>query len=158
MTYSTDTNILGRISHIKTASGVSVSEYRESAYTKININIRKLYTVPIVSSEQTDMDFLRDTEADLAGGTLILNVASVHKLEGLSEFGQFLIDNATANLDKLISEDIILVGAEEDTDSNDNMINFPVIEFNSPDSYSNFNKKQSEIDEDISEGLVNTRE
>jgi hypothetical protein len=67
MSYSIDTNVLGRISHIKIPSGLLVSEFRDEAFSEININIRQQYVVPVVSTNDTDMDYLRDIEADIAG-------------------------------------------------------------------------------------------
>lgn len=158
MTYSEDTDVRGRIAHVKIPSGVLVSSHREAAYTDINIQIRQLYTVPVNSTDQTDMDWLRDVEADLAGGTLLLDVATVNQISELHEFAMELIKRSTIKLTKLLSQNIVLIGAEKDTDSTDNQIDFPLVSLRSPDASDSFNRRPSGIDMDAREGRINTRE
>jgi len=152
MSYSIDTNVLGRISHIEIPSGLLVSGFREEAYTDINIQIRKLYTVPVVSTDQTDMDYLRDIEADLAGGNLILDVALVQEPTNLHEYGVSLINKAKSKLKRITDEIVILVGAERDTDTSNDQINFPKILGMSADAYGTFDRPISAVENDAIEG------
>lgn len=160
MTYSVDSDVMGRIAHVKIPSGVLASVQREAAYTEINVNIRKFYIVPVVSTDQTDMDFLRDIEADLAGGKLLLDVSTVQQIDTLHALGMELIKRASINLSKLTSTDqsknIVLIGAELTT--NDEQASYPLIEVNSPDDYDTFNRKPSGIQQDAVDGITNTRE
>jgi hypothetical protein len=158
MTYSTDTNVLGRINHIKVPSGVLISEFRDDAFDEINIQIRKLYTVPVASTDDTDMGFLKSIEADLAGGKLLLDISTVQEIDSLHSLGMELIKRSSINISKIVAQSIVLIGAEKDTDSSDAMINFPSITLKSPDEFDNFNRKPSGIEQDAADGMTNTRE
>jgi hypothetical protein len=158
MTYSVDTNVLSRINHVKVPSGVLISEFRDDAFNEINIQIRKLYTVPVVSTDDTDMGFLKSIEADLAGGKLLLDISTVQEIDSLHEFGMELIKRSSINISKIIAESIVLIGAEKDTDSSDTMVNFPSITLKSPDDYDNFNRKPSGIQQDAANGRTNSHQ
>lgn len=158
MTYCVDSDVMGRIAHVKIPSGVLASVQREIAHTEININVRKLYIVPINSTDQTDMDFLRDIEADLAGGKLLLDISTVQQIDTLHALGMELIKRSQINLSKLTSENVVLIGAEKDLDSSDAMVNFPRVSLDSPDEYDSFNRRPSGVEQDAVDGIINTRE
>lgn len=143
---------------MKIPSGVLVSSQRESAFTEINIQIRRLYIVPVDSSDQTDMDFLKDIEADLAGGKLLLDVSTVQEIDSLHSLGMELIKRASINLTKITEEKVVLIGAQKDTDDSDDKVNFPLLSFSSPDEYGIFDRRPSGIEQDAADGIVNTRE
>jgi hypothetical protein len=152
MSYSIDTNVLGRISHIRIPSGLLVSEFREEVFSEINIQIQKLYTVPVVSTSQTEMDFLRDIEADIAGGRLIMDVALVQEAENLHEYGVELAKRGQKKLDLIIGEKVILVGAEKDTDFSDDQLSFPKIQGKAVDEYGFFDRPIAGVENDAIEG------
>lgn len=158
MSYSVDADVLGKISNIKVASGILVSSFRDSAAINIDVSIRKLYTVPVVSTDTTDMSFLSDIESDLAAGNLLESIATIDQIDTLHALGEELIKNGLNKLKKLTSEEIILVGAPEDTNSDDDQVNFPKITFNAPDEESHFNKTMNKIDEDALYGETEKEE
>jgi hypothetical protein len=158
MSYSIDSDVLAKISNIKIASGINVSSFRDSASINIDVNIRKLYIVPVDSDDTTDMAYLKDIESDLAAGNLLESVSTVDQIDTLHALGEELIKKGNEKLNKLISEEVILIGAQKDTDSSDDQVNFPSLIFNSPDEESNFNKTVNDIDSDARRGETESEE
>ncbi len=156
MTYSTDNDVLRKISHIKVPSGLSISKFRDDAYVEINVEIRDLYVVPVASSDDTDMNYLKVIEQDLAAGKLLLDVSTVHQLEELHAYAEFLITKANDKIIKLSSQDIVLVSAGRNTDSSNDVIDPPIIQGKAADKYSTFNRPISGIENDAIEGVVDS--
>jgi hypothetical protein len=157
-TYSIDNDVAEKYSHLTIPSGLSVPAYRDNAYNIINANLRKLYVVPIDSTNAVDLGYLKIIESELAAGKIIQAVATVHEAEGIHEYGETLIKSAEEFLGKLIDENIILSGATRDTDDSSDVVNAPIIHGSSADDYAAFDRPMSGIENDAIEGKVDSEE
>lgn len=155
MTYSLDGDVSRKITHISIATGLLISEFREEAYTNINIKLRTKYVVPVDSDDETDMDFLKSIESDLAAGSLILDIAAnTQEDSGLDDYGKYLIDKGYAKLDKILKDSVILIGGEDNELNEDNYKNPARLGVNSPDNYGTYNRPMSGIENDAIEASV----
>lgn len=153
-TYSTDNDVSEKYSHVTIPTEVNVSNFRDDAYSVMNISLRGLYIVPIDSSEVTDTGYLKLIESKMAAGHILIAVASVSEMENVHEYGLLLIKEAEGLLQKLIDQKIILEGAEKETDYSKNVIRPAKIQGSSPDTYGTFDRPMSGIANDEIEGSV----
>ena len=156
MTYSTDNDVASKYSHLKISNDLTVSDYRKEAYNDINIEISKLYVVPVVSTKDIDSDYLKSIESRLAAGNILIAVASVSEIENVHEYGKLLIEQATDKINKLLDQSIILTGAPKDTDDSDELIDAGKIQGSAPDEYGTFEREMSGIENDAIEGVVDS--
>ena len=157
-TYSIDNDVAEKYSHLTVPSGLSVPAYRSDAYNIVNVRLRKLYVIPIDSTNSTDLGFLKIIESELAAGKIIQAVATVHEAEGIHEYGDTLIKSAESLLEMLENEKIVLSGATRDTDDSSDMVNPPVIHGSAADDYATFDRPMSGIENDAIEGKVDAEE
>jgi len=155
-TYSTDNDIASKYSHLKISNDLTVGDYREEAYHEINMEISKLYIVPVVSTKDIDQEYLKSIESRLAAGNILIAVASVSEVENVHEYGKLLIDQAREKIDKLIDQTIILTGAPKDTDDTDELIDAGKIQGSAADEYSTFNRPMSGIENDAIKGKTDS--
>jgi hypothetical protein len=151
MSYSTDDQVLGKIAHVKVPSGL-VTPMRVFASNQIDIRIRKLYVTPVVSIDTADMQYLQDIEADLAAGRLIQNIATLHSLKDVSAIGIKQENSALKRIDDILTEKIILQGAQVNPNANNIEVNFSTIILDSPDTVSAFGRPLSGIENDAIDG------
>jgi len=157
-TYSTDGDVTAKFSNITLPADLVVENYRKEAFHQINASIRKLYTVPVVSTDETDKGLLRSIEANLSAGQILLAIATVNEVENVHEYGKLLVDKAENALKYLSTEKTVLSSeAERDTDDSDEIINFPTITGQAPDTYGTFDRPMSGIQNDAIEGVVDSK-
>ena len=158
-TYSTDSVVNELLSGVNLPSGVVVDNFRVEAYNNINASLRKIYIVPIESTDTTDVAILKSIESKRSAGRVLMAVATLHEMENLSEYGQFLLEESEKELDKLRKEDLILsIEATRDTDDSDEVIDPPVLSGNAPDEYSTFGRPMSGIENDAIDGVIDSEE
>jgi hypothetical protein len=134
-----------------------IANYRTRAYNRINARLRKVYVIPIVSTDATDIGFLQNIEANLAAGNILLAVATLNEAENLHEYGKSLIDKAEKELDELSEEEIVLSSlAIRDTDDSDEAVDPPAILGGASDEYATFERPMSGIENDALEGKVDS--
>jgi hypothetical protein len=159
MTYSTDSDVMRKIAHVALASGLLPKEFRDEAYTDINIELRKLYAVPISSSDDSDLQFLKTIESNMAAGLLILDISATSENESeLDAYGEYLIDKGEERLQKLVNRTVVLIGAEDQTDDSSYSEEASFVNLQSPDDYSTFSRPMSEVDQAAADGLVDATE
>lgn len=157
-TYSTDLDVSEKYSHIKIPSGVLVSSYRESAYYEINSKLRKIYTVPIDSTDVIDLGILKSTESSLVAGRVLTAITLDGEMDTVHEYGIFLINEGKRLLKELIEGDIVLEEATRATDDDKDLIGAPIIQGKAADDYGTFDRPMSGIENDAIEGKVNSEE
>ena len=155
-TYSTDSEVSEKYSHLQIPTSITVANYRDEAYNHINIMLRPLYVVPIDSPDAIDISYLKSIESRLAAGNILIAVGSSAEIENIHEYGLKLIEQAEAKLQALIDQKIILEGATQDTDDEGEVINPPRILGSASDSYATFERPMSGIENDAIEGVVDS--
>jgi len=155
MTYSIDTDVSRKISHITIATGLNISDFREEAYGNMNILLRKKYVVPIDSTDATDTAFLKSIESDLAAGMLVLDIAASTKEDSeLDKYGQYLVDKGTAKVEKIIEGTVVIIGGEDNESNVENYQNPAQIQLESSDDYATFDRPMSGIENDAIEAKI----
>jgi hypothetical protein len=155
-TYSKDNDVEKKYSHLTIPTKVAIADFQDDAYNYINGRLRKLYTVPIVSSDNTDKGILKLIEASLAAGNILMAVAAVHEADGVHKYGQSLVDLAEEKLTMLEDQEMVLTGAPRDADSSDDVANAPLMSGSSADDYATFDRPMSGIENDAIEGTVDS--
>lgn len=144
-----------KLSQVTIPADMVVDNFRSNAYNRINAKIRAIYTVPVASSDATDMAILKDIEANLAAGRLLLAVATLHEMENVSEYGKLLIEQGEKELKELAEEIVVLSsGAARDADDSDEAVDPPQILGQSPDEEATFARPMSGVENDMIEGKV----
>lgn len=158
-TYSKDGDVSEKLANIKISSDIVIDNFRKSAYNRINARLRKLYVVPVVSTDDIDIAILKSIEANITAGRILIAVATLHEVENVSEYGKLLIQQGESELKDLTEEIIVLsTSAERDADDSDEAVNPPLILGSSADEYSTFDRPMSGIENDAIEGKVDAEE
>jgi hypothetical protein len=156
-TYCIDSDVNIKLSNIKVASGIVTETFRVGAFNRINAKLRKLYIVPVVSTDDTDIGLLKGIESNIAAGRLLLSVSTINELENAHAYALELIKQGEGELKELVSEDLVLSAeAERDTDDSDEAVNPPFILGHAPDANSTFNRPMSGIENDAIDGIVDS--
>jgi hypothetical protein len=154
-TYSLDGNVSEKFANITIPPDIIVYNFRLDAYNRINAKLRKIYVVPIVSTDATDIGILKSIESNLASGNILLAVATLHEVENVHEYGKLLIAKAEKELDELVNEEMVLSsGVTRDADDSDEVIDPPILQGGAADDYSTFDRPMSGIANDAIEGKV----
>jgi len=153
-TYSNDNDAERKYSHLTIPSKVAVSDFRNDAYNYINSKLRKLYKIPIDSTDVTDKGILKLIESGITAGNVLLAVAAVHEAEGVHKYGKSLVDAAEEKLTMLEEQEIVLTGATRDTLSAEDMADAPMMSGSSADDFSTFDRPMSGVENDNIEGSV----
>ena len=153
-TYSKDNDVERKYSHLTIPTKVTIADFQEDAYNYINSRLRKLYKIPIDSTDDTDKGILKLIEAGLAAGNVLMAVAAVHEADGVHKYGKSLVDSAEEKLEMLENQEIVLTGATRDSDSSDDIANAPLMSGSSADDFSTFDRPMSGIENDAIEGSV----
>jgi hypothetical protein len=153
-TYSKDNDVERKYSHLTIPTKVTIADFQDDAYNYINSRLRKLYKIPIDSTDDTDKGILKLIEASLAAGNVLMAVAAVHEADGVHKYGKSLVDSAEDKLEMLENQEIVLTGATRDSDSSDDIANAPLMSGSSADDFSTFDRPMSGIENDAIEGEV----
>ena len=155
-TYSKDNDVERKYSHLTIPTKVTIADFQNDAYNYINSRLRKLYKIPIDSTDDTDKGILKLIEASLAAGNVLMAVAAVHEADGVHKYGKSLVDSAEEKLEMLENQEIVLTGATRDSDSADDIANAPLMSGSSADDYSTFDRPMSGIENDAIEAIVDS--
>jgi len=156
-TYSIDGDVNENIASITVPSGLVIDNFRVEAFNNINSRIRKLYIVPIDSTDTTDQAILKSIESKRAAGRLLMSVATIHEVENISEYAKMLLLESNNEI-KSITDEVVTFSTEveRDTDDSDEAINPPILQGKVPDSYSTFGRPMSGIENDAIKGVVDS--
>lgn len=151
-TYSSDEDVREKFAHITITDDLVVGNFRDAAFSYINMRIRNLYVVPVSGSLNT-MSFLKHMEADFAAGKILASVGTLQSSSEVSEYGKMLMISGQKALDLISSHDgknpaITLEGAAVDTDKSDNAADFPLLGLDSPDDFATYNRPMSGVEND----------
>ena len=156
-TYSVDGDVSEKLANVKISSDIVIANFRTASYNRINARLRKLYTVPVVSTDAIDVAILKSIEAYLTAGRVLVAVSTLHEMENVSEYGKILIRQGEDELKDLTTEVVVLSsGAERNTDDSDDAIDPPRLLGNAPDSYATFDRPMSGTANDAVEGVVDS--
>lgn len=155
ITYSNDSDVTSKYAHLTIPVNITVEEYREEAFRLINVRIRALYSLPMDTTDENDLAYLKSIESRMAAGNILIAVASVAERENVHEYGKLLIDQAEEKLQKLIDQEIVLKAAK-DTDASDDVIDPPKLQGSAADEYGTFDRVMSGIENDAIEGIVDS--
>jgi hypothetical protein len=159
MTYSIDSDIRSKFSHLTIPSGILVGNFREAAYNRVNAKLRKIYEVPITSIDITDQAVLKEIESNIAAGKIIMSVSTSDELTDIHQYGESLVKEGEFNIKELLKEDMVLSSlATRDADDSDETIDPPKILGSSADEHSTFDRPMSGIENDAIEGKVDAEE
>lgn len=159
ITYSNDGDVSEKLSNVTIPADMVIYNFRLASYNRINAKIRKLYSIPVNSSDGTDMAILKSIESCLAAGRLLIAIATLHQMDNVSEYGKTLIKQGEDELKELEDEDIVLSeSSTRATDTADDVIDPPVISGGASDNYPTFDRPMSGIENDAIEGKVDSEE
>jgi hypothetical protein len=157
-TYSKDNDISDKLSSVTLPTTLVIENYRKDAYNRINAKLRRIYIVPISSSDTTDQGVLCSIESNLSAGNILLAVATLHEVENVHEYGKLLIAKAESELKELTDEIVVLsLKAERDADDSDDVIDPPILKGNASDDYATFDRPMSGIENDAIEGVIDSK-
>ena len=157
MSYCKDNDITEKFSNVTLPQTIVVANYRNAAYNRINARLRRIYIVPIVSTDAIDQAILQSIEANIAAGRVLLAVATLHEVENVHEYGKLLISQGEKELKELEEETVVLSsGAARDTDDSDEGIESARILGGAADDYPTFDRPMSGIENDALEGKVDS--
>jgi hypothetical protein len=153
-TYSKDSDVERKYSHLTIPTKVTISDFQSDAYNYINSRLRKLYKIPIDSTDSTDIGILKLIESGLAAGNVLMAVAAVHEADGVHKYGKSLVDSAEEKLEMLENQEIVLTGATRDTLGAEDLADAPLMSGSSADDYATFDRPISGIENDNIEGSI----
>jgi short-subunit dehydrogenase involved in D-alanine esterification of teichoic acids len=153
-TYSIDTDVTEKYAHLTTPTNVVISNFRKDSYNYINARIRSIYSVPVVSTDESDKGILRVIESKLSAGNILMSVAAVQEAENLHSYAESLIKDAENLLTMLVDESMQLssLATRDTSESTDDRI----LQGSAPDSYATFDRPMSGVDNDAIEGIVDS--
>lgn len=144
-TYSNDQDVKNKLMDSDLPATISVEAFRSDAYSRINIELRRVYTVPVASADSVDMDYLKFMEAEYAAGLLLMNMAMPSEDRTLHAYGKSLVKGAQDKLMKILNQEVLLEGAAvAELKSNKESRPFKMT-LNSPDGDSYFGHKMSDV-------------
>jgi hypothetical protein len=116
--YTTVSGVQNFMGNIHMPTDAQVVEQIENAEGEVDSALASIYDVPIDTDDISDSNKnLLDTMcAKLAGGYLIISSASAGEDINVHAYGKMLITEARDTLQKIVAEDILLIGAEDTTD------------------------------------------
>lgn len=156
-TYAKDGDVSENLSNITMPADMVIDNFRVEAYNHINARLRKIYIVPVVSADATDVAVLKSIEAKRAAGRILIAVTTLHEVENVSEYGKVLITEAKNELKELEQEMVVLSSeAVRDTDDSDEAIDSPTITGNAADDYATFDRPMSGIENDAIDGKIDS--
>jgi hypothetical protein len=161
-TYSSDVNVTEKISHVSLPEKLVVANFRDEAFTYMNMRLRSLYLTP-VSGSLTTMSYLKHLESNLAAGKILMAVGTVNASSELSEYGKMLMGLGEKALALVLGSDtkepgVVLEGAPLDPDKSDNLADFPHVVLDSPDDFATFNRPISGIESDAIRAVTDAKE
>ena len=158
-TYCIDSDVKVKLSNLNVASGILTENFRIGAYNRINAKLRKIYEVPVVSSDTTDTGLLQGIESNIAAGRLLLSISTINQMEGIQQYAVELLKQGEGELKELITGDIVLsIEAERRSTDTDDTVNMPYLTGQAPDEFSTFGRPLSGIENDALEGVVNSEQ
>lgn len=156
-TYCTDADVSEKLSNVTIPTDMQIESFRTAAYNRINAKLRRLYVVPIATTDVTDLGVLESIEANIAAGRLLMAVATLHEIESVSEYAKTLIAQGNSELNELLDEKVVLSEeAERATTTADDAIDPPRILGGASDDYATFDRPMSGIENDAIEGKVDS--
>lgn len=149
-TYCKDQDVLNHFGNGETPDGVIIESYREDAYSRINVRIRRLYTVPIPETDASTKEYMRHIESSFAAG-LLWNAITISDKD--DKTGDVLIKSANDRIKDILDQVVILEGASEATDISTKEVSPAMLIGSSADGDSYFGQEMNLIDDDIKEGV-----
>ncbi len=116
--YTTISGVQNFMGNIHMPTDAQVIEQIENSEGEVDSALASIYDVPIDTSELSDgnVNLLDTMCAKLAGGYLICSSASAGEDVNVHAYGKMLIDEARQILEKLVAQEILLIGAEDTED------------------------------------------
>lgn len=105
------------------ASSISLDAIAVDAANEMNISIGERYTVPLDIDSPALLPhhklLIQLINARLAAGRFLLSITSPTEDRDLWAYGRYLVDLATADLDRIVSGRVVLGGQEDSTSESD---------------------------------------
>jgi hypothetical protein len=138
--YAACRSVLEAIGDVPLPDGIDISRYIKRAEARVDTFLVGLYVTPVdVSTDaisQEAIDILDNITSDLSTGYLLQGLGAIQQVKGLNAYAKELIDRAEIDLQKIKSQEIVLVGAVVETNTSANMAVFPKCLVSSPDGQS----------------------
>ena len=129
------------LSKLPVGSGISKTDFITKAETVMNTYFLGTYVLPISIPSTIDSitsgtttALLKSIQEDLATGTFLLSLASVHEVDSLHSYAKDLEKRALSTLSDIKTGKLTLIGVTIDTDPSDDAAKPSKILSSSPDT------------------------